>query len=310
MPKSPDRFLYRYGQAAANGLMVVTMGAHMVADRHYPLLFSPSATQQTEHTLVITPTPPTVVFGRTPTPSGEKLKELTPPTQTYEQVIKDEVIRLGIPPNPAEVALWQKGFQAGTHESSLQVGEQRVRDTLALMIQSKNPFLVTAAKDYENFEAQGKVSFSVGEGQKSFDRGALTSPQLRHNGIHAHIDFATNTILNNIDASGLALLLAHEMEHVRNIHKFDATLPSSLPLLDRLFRHTIRATNTQDVIEEEARGNGIQIQAFLYDIALRETSLEGNDYYLIPHAASFIQCGGAMENDCWKEHVEKYLIRS
>lgn len=246
------------------------------------------------------PDKPTITL---PTPTATSPETKRFPTSV---ILDNEIKRLGITFSPKERALWDNGLtRARSKEMMSRQLENFIDYTLELMAQSENPIFKTASEDYKRLRDDGLASHAVVPVRENQGYSAITKPQFRNNKIHSHTSYA-DVIVQRRDPHSLALLLAHEIEHARGMLRFDASLAETTSIPDRIFLHSLRGQNQRETIEEEARGWGIQVQAFIYSYELTYYSMEPR---FITIAEQFVQCGNTRDNACWRSYVEKDILK-
>lgn len=228
-----------------------------------------------------------------------------------EGIIQAEIKRRNIQPSVKEKFLWEKGFRANNpplpvNEETKKEAERRVQQTLDFMKQSENPHLKSAAEYYENLKKNEEVNIAVSIDPKiQKTEAALTKTVFRKNKAVADITFTADPILNGANSIQLAFLLAHEIEHAKNMKDFDSSMPSTVTLPERITYHSFRDNNPQEVIQEEARGNGKEAEAFIVAQGLLQYPMNRRSYFLIDRAAMFIQSGSNVQSPEWQKFIQK-----
>lgn len=233
------------------------------------------------------------------------------PSKTSEQIVKEEVQRLGIQPIESEAHLWRTfGYNKSPENKpinniTLKEATDRVHSTLTLMYNSKNPYLKNAADFISPFLRSEEASIAVYDdiGQKG--SSMTTSSHLRDGKLHWHIRIQANEVLNNSSGITLALQLAHEIRHVQDMIIFQNSLPPALSTQERLERENQRAKDPKMRVEEEARGYATQAQAYSVAYGFGFRGGVGLSHEEI--AAQFINGGSKEDSFYWKNYIEKLI---
>lgn len=250
---------------------------------------------------------PTVIPTETATPR---------PISENERLIRSETQRLGIISNAEEARLWQqfgykynKDYQQKFPTPELQIGEakNRIDGVLTLMYNSKNTYLKKAADDFAQLKSQGFTDYEMLPNALSSGRQTSVmeaGPKIINGRIMGLIQLSATKTLSETDDATLAIYLAHEIEHVRNIFEYDRTLPISLPAEQKLEKHLAKRGDKKEYLAEEARGYAVQAQAYIveygFGFSRHADSLEGL-------AADFIRSGNKNDSPGWLDVIEKYL---
>lgn len=251
----------------------------------------------------------------TPTPiTRTSTQEILP--QTNEQIIQEEVKRLGIEVSGTEGRLWHNfGYSYSIekkpiNETTLQEATNRVQSTISLMEQSESPYFSTAANYILPLLSSGVANIAVydqiGKTGSAMVTGAYLISKDNSLQIHWHIKISANEVLNNSSGPTLALQLAHEIEHVRNMIEFQNSLPHNLSPQERLQKEYERYNNPQEYLNEEARGYRVQAQAYIvaYGLGFRGGRGLSHETY----AAEFIRGGNDPDSAYWKNFIKQELM--
>lgn len=241
-----------------------------------------------------------------------------PQLSENEKTIQQEAIHLGLSPDYEECSLWEnfaykyspdyKQKFPGEIERK-QEAEKRIDGVLTLMYNSKNNYLKQAATDFASFQQQLKATYIVQPDRQLFERqNSLmeVGADIVNNRVMAYIVLSSNDVLETRSDVQLAILLTHEIEHLRNVIAYHDSLDTSYTPQEKLGK--IRATrkDRDKFIAEEARGYGEQALAYINHYGLGFI-LKGSNEERI--AAAFIRAGGKKDDKKWLEFTEYYLIQ-
>lgn len=243
---------------------------------------------------------------------------IVPPTAeiqsiTDQQIVEQEVKRLGIQLSDKERMLWQTfGYSRSQekvpiNETTLQEAGNRVHTTLTLMLNSENPYFSRAANFIGPLLDSGDASIAVYKEIRQKGVAMTSALQLRtgDNKLHWHIGIDSNEVLNNSSGTILAMQIAHEVKHVENMILFQNSLPPTLSPQERLEKQNQRMSDPNELIAEEARGFGIQALAYIYAYGLGFRGGIGLSHE--EYASEFIRDGSDPNSESWKTYVEKII---
>ena len=259
---------------------------------------------------------PTIENPTIPTPiTVPATQEILP--QTNEQIIQEEVKRLGIKVSGTEGRLWHNfGYSHSMekkpiNETTLQEATNRVQSTISLMEQSENPYFSTAANYILPLLSSKTASIDVYDqiekNGSAMTTGAYLISKDKNPQIHWHIKISANEVLNNSSGPTLALQLAHEIEHVKNMIEFQNSLPHDLSPQERLQKEYERYDNPQEHLREEARGYGVQAKAYIAAHGLGFRGGRGLSHET--YAAEFIRGGSNPDSPYWINFIKQELAR-
>ena len=240
------------------------------------------------------------------------LAEVLP--KTDDQIIMEEVKRLGISVNEQEGILWRTfGYNRSIqklpiNDTTSQEAVQRVQSTFVLMQQSQNPYIKNAASFIVPLVSSNDASITIYMGGDSEGKGSAmsASPELKDGRLRWHIAIAANEALNNSSSITLALQLTHEIEHIKNMITYDKSLPSSLSPQERYEKALQRKNNPKEYIEEEARGYAAQAQALIYAYGLGFRGSPGLSHE--KYAAEFIRDSSNPASQEWQKYVAEEIL--
>ena len=258
---------------------------------------------------------PTIENPTIPTPiTVPATQEILP--QTNEQIIQEEVKRLGIQVSPAEGRLWHDSGYSRSQETkpinavSMQEAAERVELTLSLMRQSKNPHLNNAANYISHLLSSETVRIDVYDKLEKAGYAMTTNAYLAAENsvqLRYRIKILANEIINNSSAITLACQLAHEIEHVKNMIEYQNSLPPNLSLQERIAKENERHENLEEEIAEEARGYSIQAKAYITAYGLGFKGVRNLNHEI--YAAEFIKRGSNSDSIYWKNFIKQELAR-
>lgn len=257
---------------------------------------------------------------QTPPQSPRSQRELgipepTKPPLSNHEIIKNEIKRLGIQPNTKEQQLWKTRYLASptmaVDETNLPLAERHIQDTLNLMRQSQIPQFNKAAAEYDKLKKERLITTNALLANK-FARNsiaAVTEPRLTpdKSNIQAHITFNGTAILQKGNGLTLALTIAHELEHAKNIIALSRRF-SSVPAVARVNLYP-KEDDIQATIEEEAKGYGVEIQGFIEAEGMLQYPLPPEDDIIVVRAANFIKNGSTTDNKGWRDWVYNNLLK-
>lgn len=248
-----------------------------------------------------------------PTPQRQPQPRSPEPTPTSQQIIENEIKKLGIQQSQTEKTRWeQQGYQFSSQKVSItpetiQEAQRRVQATLRLMEQSENPYFKNAADFLKPLLRSEEVSHEM---FPQLQRGALdmaTAVRPTTSGIQLVIGIDINHVLNSSNSIILATGFTHEAEHIKNQKEFLDSL--NLPTQEKLARH--RAWGTTERVAEEARGYGMGAKAFVYEYGLLGgyKGVPDQDTEII--AAKFIEIAqNDINNPNWRAFVNNAILRN
>ena len=229
-------------------------------------------------------------------------------------IVGQEVLRLGIQQNQAEQRRWQtKGYNRSLtkiplNETAIIEAQRRVAVTLMLMEESNNPYFREAAEYFLPLVRSGEASHSLYPAERlNKGKHSLQTNVINKDGrLHWYIGIAIDEVLYNSDSVVLASELAHEIEHVRNMRKFQESL-TSLSIDERIEREIQRQKNPREQIIEEAQAYGIAAQAYIYQAGLLGYVTSGGSIH-DERAARFVESGVDINSPSWRNYVAYTLL--
>ncbi|GEM_PF-4049754 len=259
---------------------------------------------------------------RRPTPAQPGLpaptEQLKPQISENEKTIQQEAIRLGLSPDHQERILWENfryqydpNYQQkfpGEIERK-QEAEKRIDSVLTLMYNSKNKYLKQAATDFNAFQQQLKATYIVQPDRQLFERqNSLmeVGADIANNKVMAYVVLSSNDVLETRSDVQLAILLSHEIEHLRNVIAYHDSLDASYTPQEKLEKIRETRRDRAKFIAEEARGYGEQALAYINHYGLGFI-LRGSTEERI--AAAFIRAGGKKDSKEWLAFTEYYLTQ-
>ncbi len=243
-----------------------------------------------------------------PIPAGEQIH----PNQL---IIEQEINRLGIKPSEREQQLWiTKGYARSPeklpiNESTIKEAQIRVATTLTLMQQSENPYFKDAALFFKSHLLSKEVSHSLYPKSKVSKDGTLsmsTLTKIKDDKLEVHIAIAIEEVLNESDSVTLASQLTHEIEHVRNTLFYLESFPSLSPD-EKVEKERQRRQDPIQHVEEEARGYGKGIQAYIYEAGLLGYITSGGSDEE-KRTIAFIKSGSDVNSVEWKKYVRTEIL--
>lgn len=174
-----------------------------------------------------------------------------------------------------------------------------VDDTIYAMGQSENPCFRGAHDFIENLERKKRLAFIIGPLGGSFAETGL----FEENGeaIWA-LTFNSNGTLLERSPVVLALVITHEVDHIRNGNEYWKANPHLSP---EQFIDEYEALNLdpQKALEEESRGYAQGARAFVYAQALLRYPAS-SDLIFLRDAANLIRCERDETSNCWISYLE------
>lgn len=231
-----------------------------------------------------------------------------------DSIFEAEYTRLGINKDQNEINLWKsenkpKSYpqKPDTYENKVEAAA-KVNGAIQTMKKSANPFLKDAAETIDRLRAEGKLSVGIKSDLGAGDKGVnlmSTGHYVEGNDIKWEIQVSVGEILNLYDSLNIALKLAHETEHAKNLLKIDQeNLHLTLEQRDLLQRRL--GKTRQHVIEEEARGYAVEAQAYLYQFGLFRTRPKGTPEEEL--ALRFIKAKNDPKGLEWADYISKNRI--
>lgn len=249
-----------------------------------------------------------------PTPTARPIeRELS----TEEKIIKQKVQELNIQASTKEATLWKRGHRPPTTplhftETTRQEGIQILEETINMMIESENTYLQDAGKYYRMLKQSGELELdlaplSPGRGAQTKIKNIITDAAGQKK-ILWIIQTNSHFILNTSGPIDRSSTLLHELEHVRNGRNFIKISPA--PTLEqKAASYTLTMNNLpQQIVEEEARGYGTELQGYIYLIGLLglpPTDPTKNEQ--LQRAAAFVRFGATVDNKDWQDYVRTLL---
>lgn len=237
-----------------------------------------------------------------------------------DQIIREEIQRLGIKKSQEEIDLWRKNsfvapstpYAIKEDEITFRAFDERIKRALFLMGQSKNPYFKEAIDFIKPLGRTGDLKIKMITEDINKERQGLIAPfsstaEIYGGRIRFFIDASANEVVNHSDSLTLAIRLVHEIEHIRNQYIYDQPFQFLRPeeRISRLERHF---TQYSEWIAEEGRGYAKQAQAFIYQAGLYGDYPKGSDAQL---AAFFIRSGKNPLSPTWRSYlIEKHELES
>lgn len=217
-----------------------------------------------------------------PAPTESSLqKDITEQALQNAEIIKQEIMRLGIPESKTEQARWVTNSYTRSSEklpinaTTIKEAQRRVQATLYLMGESENPYLSTPKKEIDPLlkpqppaTPMASIALYPDLTNSNGKFAMLTSLRKLDGKPHYHIAIDINGVLNGSTSISLSAQLAHEMRHLKNMRDFQATLPDSYTVDERITKEGERRANPTTQVAEEAEGYGIEALAYIHQLAI------------------------------------------
>lgn len=245
------------------------------------------------------------------TPQPPSTLAVVDKTETYRQILDQEVTRLGIAKNPQEIDLWtQNGYFPSrripvTPETQIQAA-RILQSTLTLMTRSENPYFREATDYLKPLVTNGDVQLSlpttISTGTSL--RAVMGTETIITNGkLVSDIFIPADYLLNSANSVELALSLTHETQHVKNARNFLSSLPTELSIAQKLEKERERFKTSR--LAEEASGHGSEALAIIQQYGFGERRMDKTD---IEDAATFIRFGSNVQSPDYRNYVAVTLL--
>ncbi len=238
---------------------------------------------------------------------------VTPNVQRSHEIIRGEIQRLGIQRSATEWDRWNRsgyfpfGKVAVTKETQAQAAEI-IQATLTTMGQSENPFYRQATDYLRPLVFAGEVQLTVPTTLVTSEDNIViamsTGVRIERYRLIWDLTIPADYVLN-ANSITLANSFVHESNHIENGRTFQESLPSNLSAEKRLGFEIERRETSR--IAEEARGNGQEAKAIIYQSGLLgEKAIHWTD---LEEAAEFIKLGSDVNSPAYRRYVAVTLLR-
>jgi len=248
----------------------------------------------------------------TPTPIS---REILP--KTNQQIIEQEVKRLGIELSSKEAQMWQTQgydklpYKRSVNQETVAQATERLPIVLELMQKSENPYLSQSGEFLVNLSAAGQVIFSLEtepiKASHAKTTALATTPVIENKKLSYLIMIDAEEMINNSNSTLLALQLTHEAEHVKNSVNIISLLPPSFTPEQILKKELERSQDINEFVEEESRAWTWESWAYIYQYGLGFHGIVQTNIH--QHAAAFIRnSNGNPETPEWQKYVAKEIL--
>jgi len=259
-----------------------------------------------QHEATYSPPPPTPTIGASR--SGEIL------TKTNQQIIEQEVKRLGINYSVFEQQLWpifHNDISSMTNEQKINEAQKRAATAIINMEKSENPYFQEVARDFKQFLRTDMLSIRLVPGPLIISSekalaGMGTDIEIRNGKLHRLIVVDANLLLENPHLVEIALQFTHEIQHTKNSIGFEKSLSPSLSVNQKLYLELQRPRNQDNVVVEEADAHGVEAQAYIHAYGLGFYQKPKLQYQIL--AGVFIRSGANPESQAWKKAVAQEFL--
>lgn len=232
-----------------------------------------------------------------------------------QSIIQKAALQLGAQPNQKEMNLWSGAYIQSDQKilptkENLTEGENRLEQVLQLMYQSENPHFNKASEDFLNYYHKGDMIISMqsviskqgAEGEGFAGIAAI----VKGGKFYYQVGLSLNAVLNKLDPIQFALLITHEVDHLRRAVEFQASLAPSTSAQEKVRRYGERQTIIDVITKDEALAYGLEAQAYIYQFGLGYKRPYGNAHNMV---LSFVHLGMDRDNQVWHGYVKDKLLR-
>lgn len=229
----------------------------------------------------------------------------------YDELLRNEVNRLGLKRDPEEVKIWMNSgiYPLETSDDMLvKISYERLNKIRSLMKNSR----ISIVKDASNF-LESKVlpptNLHINIHRSIPGTYMTAKPELvNNNDIDWGIDVNSEAFVRNVDGPTAAIILIHELEHVKDGIIFDKNNLYLSPV-DRFEALKRYSENIDDYIAVEARGYGAQARAFIafsgaFGVEGRDKGSKNEEL-----AVNFIRLGSDPNSDAWRSYIANEIIQ-
>lgn len=238
-------------------------------------------------------------------------REFLPPS--YEEIINQEIERIGVKYSPAERELWQ-GYRLPLLDNEADVSEriniatQRVHEVRERMLHSENPYFRHAASFINEQEQRGLLHIKVDDELTAIGRSVpmATSPLKTPNGrLVWSIAVSAKDMIKTSDEIFTALYFTHEVRHIEEFLSIPAYNESIIPVDERIANFEKDLQDTNFFLHKEAQGYAMNALAYIYERGLWYEAASGTVIEQL--AAKYITSGRTEHNEEWKSYLSTLL---
>lgn len=232
-------------------------------------------------------------------------------SRTTEETIQREIQRLGIKPSKNEVELWRRyGFSRPRtplteNNAGLNEAAGRLENVVRVMSNSENPHFREAINILGPLLISGEAELGLRHGAPDI-KVMQAKADIKQDRLIWVIEVPLETI-NRLDSIQIAISLAHEVEHLRNMISYDNAM-RNLPAQSRLLAQAQRAQDLDNFIREEMRAYARQAQAYIYQAGLMGVRDRGSSDEEL--AVAWIRSGKQVDSATWREYLTQARLQA
>lgn len=229
--------------------------------------------------------------------------KIRPMDQHDGAVIQKEIKRRSLKPSQKERNLWQQYGRPPSHipqmtDIMLQEAHDRLEQTFWLMEQSENPFFKKAVKFLIPFLKSQGLTIDITQEK---EQHITTKPNVEFGRLIWIFEIPAEAVFFT-DPIQLAIILTHEIEHLRSAIDYDRRM-QSLSVQERFLAHAQHAQDTQEYIAEETRAYSVHAQASIRQCGLMGKWPKGSKDEKL--AVAFIKSGSRVDSPAWRQYLIK-----